>query len=123
LIGFDACTRLGVVAVLYRGGRIILYHITCPDRTAEGACGAGREVGRALHDSPILTIRGGLTGWNNVLALANYGPRAEEPRRLLASAIGSTRNLVRHCLLEELETKLLARGTVQPDELPKQIRR
>lgn len=54
---------------------------------------------------------GEIIDWNSVLALANYGPRPKEPRRLLASVIGSTRDLERYHSLEELETrKFLARA-------------
>lgn len=75
-------------------------------------------------DRPILTMGGEIIGWNNVLALANYGPRFKEMRRLLASAIGSNRNVERYYPQEELETrKFLARVTAKPDALPKQIRK
>lgn len=73
---------------------------------------------------PILTMGGEIIGWNKVLALTSYGPRFKELRRLLASAIGSIRNVERYYPLEELETrKFLARVTAQPDELPSQIRK
>lgn len=75
-------------------------------------------------DRPILTMGGEIIGWNNVLALANYGPRFKELRRLIASAMGSNRNVERYYPLEELEThKFLARVAAQPDELPKLIRK
>ncbi|KAF9645118.1 cytochrome P450 [Thelephora ganbajun] len=75
-------------------------------------------------DRPILTMGGEIIGWNGVLAFANYGPRFKELRKLLASAIGSIRNVARYYPLEELEARrFVARVTAQPDEIPKQIRK
>ena len=116
--GYSSVSPGGIMSVDVLGQRMIVVN------SVEIATDLLEGRSSNYSDRPILTMGGEIVGWNGALALTNYGPRFKELRRLLASAIGSIRNVERYYPLEELETrKFLARVTARPGELPQQIRK
>ena len=75
-------------------------------------------------DRPVFMMCGEIVGWNQSLALTQYGPRFREIRKYMGRLIGTRASAEKFAPLQEKETaKLLARVMGDPSSLVKQIRK
>lgn len=75
-------------------------------------------------DRPVVMMCGEIVGWNQSLALTQYGPRFRETRKYMSKLIGTRASAEKFEPLQERETsKFLARVMADPSSLVKQIRK
>ena len=73
---------------------------------------------------PVLMMCGEIVGWNQSLALTQYGPRFRETRKYMGKLMGTRASAEKFAPLQEKETaKFLARVMGDPSSLVKQIRK
>ena len=75
-------------------------------------------------DRPVLMMGGEIVGWNQSLALTQYGPRFREFRKYMNRFIGTRASVERLAPLQEKEmAKFVARVMAEPGSLLHQIRK
>ncbi|KAF9649833.1 cytochrome P450 [Thelephora ganbajun] len=75
-------------------------------------------------DRPVPVMSGEIVGWNQTLALMQYGPRFREFRKYMSRTIGTRAGMEKFTPLQEKETaKFLARVMADPGSLAYQIRK
>jgi hypothetical protein len=73
---------------------------------------------------PVLMMCGEIIGWNNALALTQYGPRSRESRKYMNRLLGTRAIVERFTPLQEKEmTRFVARVIADPGSLVHQIRK
>ena len=73
---------------------------------------------------PVIMMCGEIIGWNQSLALLQYGPRFREFRKYMSKLIGTRASVEKFAPLQEKEAaKLVARVMADPGSLPHQIRK
>ena len=75
-------------------------------------------------DRPIVMMGGEIVGWNQALALIQYGPRFRESRKYATKFMGTRASVEKFVPLQEKETaKFVARVMADPGSLVNQIRK
>lgn len=75
-------------------------------------------------DRPVLMMCGEIVGWNQSLALTQYGHRFREFRKFMGRLIGTKASIQRFAPFQEKETaKFVARVMADPASLVYQIRK
>jgi len=73
---------------------------------------------------PVLTMGGEMVGWNQILSLAQYGPRFREARKFVNRFVGTRASMDNFAPLQERETaKFLVRVMADPGSLVQQVRK